>query len=174
MSEQSWIRPQLKLPRLRIEPGTSGTRVNHSHAFSIKRCNWHFQTKKNSALLNTNENNIFFKENALISNIQSIFNMNTSEIDNDAYCVCTHDFSPCTHRNIRPVRTMYAVKISGTQTVYDLMRTQIKISLKLSQNDNLSTSIVRLLCQQSKSSYNMNAASDRFILHTMQYIMYLQ
>ena len=86
-----------------------------------------------------------------------------SEIDNDAYCVCTHDFSPCTHRNIRPVRTMYAVKISGTQTVYDLMRTQIKIPLKLSQNDNLSTSIVRLLCQQSKSSYNMNAASDRFI-----------
>ena len=97
-----------------------------------------------------------------------------SEIDNDAYCVCTHDFSPCTHRNIRPVRTMYAVKISGTQTVYDLMRTQIKIPFKLSQNDNLSTSIVRLLCHQSKSSYNMNAASDRFILHTMQYIMYLQ
>ena len=97
-----------------------------------------------------------------------------SEIDNDAYCVCTHDFSPCTHRNIRPVRTMYAVKISGTQTVYDLMRTQIKIPLKLSQNDNLLTSIMRLLCQQSKSSYNMNAASDRFILHTMQYIMYLQ
>ena len=97
-----------------------------------------------------------------------------SEIDNDAHCVYTHDFSPCTHRNIRPVRTMYAVKISGTQTVYDLMRTQINIPLKLSQNDNLSTSIVRLLCQQSKSSYNMNAASDRFILHTMQYIMYLQ
>ena len=97
-----------------------------------------------------------------------------SEIDNDAYCVCTHDFSPCTHRNIRPVRTMYAVKISGMQTVYGLMRTQIKILLKLSQNDNLSNSIVRLLCQQSKSSYNMNAASDRFILHTMQYIMYLQ
>ena len=97
-----------------------------------------------------------------------------SEIDNDAYCVCTHDFSPCTHRNIRPVRTMYAVKISGTQTVYNLMRTQIKVPLKLSQNDNLSTSFVRLLCQQSKSSYNMNAASDRFILHTMQYIMYLQ
>ena len=93
-----------------------------------------------------------------------------SEIDNDAYCVCTHDFSPCMHRNIRPVRTMYAVKISD----YDLMRTQIKIPLKSSQNENLSTSIVRLLCQQSKSSYNMNAASDRSILHTMQYIMYLQ
>ena len=87
----------------------------------------------------------------------------TSEIDNDAYCVCTHDFSPCTHRNFRPVRTMYGVKISGTQTVCNLMRTQIKIPLKLSQNDNLSTSIVRLLCQQSKGSYNMNAASDRFI-----------
>ena len=64
---------------------------------------------------------------------------------------------------------MYALKISGTQTVYDLMLTQIKIPLKLSQNDNLS-----LLFQQSKSSYNMNAASDRFILHTMQYIMSLQ
>ena len=64
-----------------------------------------------------------------------------SEIDNDAYCVCTHDFSPCTHRNIRPVCTMYAVKISGRQTVYELMRTQIKIPLKLSQNDNLSTSL---------------------------------
>ena len=96
-----------------------------------------------------------------------------SEIDNDAYCVCTHDFSPCTHRNIGPVRTMYAVKISGTQTVYDLICTQIKIPLKLSQNDNLSTSIVRLLCQQSKSSYNMNAASDHFILHTMQYIIHV-
>ena len=60
-----------------------------------------------------------------------------SEIDNDAYRVCTHNFSPCTHRNIRPVRTMYTVKISVTQTVYDLMRTQIKIPLKLSQNDNL-------------------------------------
>ena len=30
-----------------------------------------------------------------------------------------------------------------------------------------------LLCQPSKSSYNINAASDHFILH-MQYIMYLQ
>ena len=115
-------------------------------------------------------------EGARVATIQNIDFSNTkgSEIDNDAYCVCTHDFSPCTHRNIRPVRTMYAVKISGTQAVYDLMRTQIKIPLKWSQNDNLSTSIVRLLCQQSKSSYNMNAASDRFILHTMQYIMYLQ
>ena len=36
-----------------------------------------FSNKKISALLNTNENNVFFKENALISNIQSIFNMNT-------------------------------------------------------------------------------------------------
>ena len=34
--------------------------------------------------------------------------------------------------------------------------------------------ICQLVCQQSKSSYNMNAASDGFILHTMQYIMYLQ
>ena len=104
-----------------------------------------------------------------LSSLQSLLELaqreyTSSEIDNDAYCVCMHDFSPCTHRNIRPVRTMYEEK----------MRTQIKIPLKLSQNDNLSTSIVRLLCQQSKSSYNTNATSDRFILHTMQYIMYLQ
>ena len=105
----------------------------------------------------------FEKDNAYINVDILNYHPFPSEIDNDAHCVCTHDFSPCTHRNIRPVRTMYAVKISGTQTVYDLMRTQIKIPLKLSQNDNLSTSIVRLLCQQSKSSYNMNAASDRFI-----------
>ena len=50
----------------------------------------------------------------------------TSEIDNDAYCVCTHDFSLCTHKKFRPVRTMYAVKISGTLTVFGFMRTQIK------------------------------------------------
>ena len=49
-----------------------------------------------------------------------------SKIDNDAYCVCTHDFSLCTHRKFGPVRTMYAVKISGTQTFFGFMRTQIK------------------------------------------------
>ena len=39
-----------------------------------------------------------------------------------------------------------------------------------------STSFVWLLCQQSKSSYNngINAAFDRSLLHSMQYIMYLQ
>ena len=36
-----------------------------------------FSNIKSSALLSTNENNIFLKENALFSNIQSIFNMNT-------------------------------------------------------------------------------------------------
>ena len=51
------------------------------------------------------------------------------EIDNDAYCVCTHDFS-----------------------------------LKLSQNDNFSTSFVWLLCQQWKSSYNINVAFAGSIL----------
>ena len=96
--------------------------------------------------------------------------MYISEIDNDAYCVCTHDFSLCTHKRFRPVRTMYAVKISGTLTVFGFMRTQIIIPLKLSQNDNFSTSFVWLLCQQSKSSYNIYAAFDR----SMQYIMYLQ
>ena len=49
-----------------------------------------------------------------------------SEIDNAAYCVCTHDFLLCTHKKFRPVHTMYAVKISGTLTVFDFMRTQIK------------------------------------------------
>ena len=49
-----------------------------------------------------------------------------SEIDNYAYCVCTHDFSLCTHKKFRPVHTMYAVKFSGTPTVFELMRTQIK------------------------------------------------
>ena len=45
-----------------------------------------------------------------------------------------------------------------------------EIPLKLSQNDKLSASFVLLLCQQSKSSYNINAAFDRSILHIMQYI----
>ena len=52
--------------------------------------------------------------------------MDYSEIDNDAYCVCTHEFLLCTHKKFRPVRTMYAVKLSGTLTVFDFMRTQIK------------------------------------------------
>ena len=73
-----------------------------------------------------------------------------SEIDNDAYCVCTHDFSLCTHKKFRPVRTMYAVKISGTLTVFGFMRTQIKIPLKLKQTGNFSSSFVWLLCQQSE------------------------
>ena len=97
-----------------------------------------------------------------------------SEIDNDAYCVCTYDFSLSTHKKFRPVGTMYAVKISGTLTVFGFMRTQIKIHLKLKQTGNFSSSFVWLLCQQSKSSYHINAAFDRSILHIMQYIMYLQ
>ena len=46
-----------------------------------------------------------------------------SEEDNDAYCVCTHDFSLCTHKN-SDLRvpctqyTMYAVKISGRRTAF--------------------------------------------------------
>ena len=57
--------------------------------------------------------------------------------DNDAYYVYmrTHDFSLCTLK-IRPVRTIYAVKVSGTQTVFSFMRTQIKYSV--SQIDNFS------------------------------------
>ena len=71
-----------------------------------------------------------------------------SDVDNNAYCVCTHDFSLCTHKKLRPVRTMYGVKISGTQTGFGFMRTQIKISLNLLQNDNqFSTYFVWLLCQ---------------------------
>ena len=66
----------------------------------------------------------------------------TSEVDNDEYCVCMHDFLLCTHKKLRPVHTMYTVKISGTQTVFGFMRTEIKIPLKLSHNDNFSTSFV--------------------------------
>ena len=92
-----------------------------------------------------------------------------------------HDFLLCTHRKIRPVRTMCVVKISGTQTVFGLVRIQIKKNqtLKLSQNGYFSASFVWLLCQskssyncQSKSSYNINAAFECSILHIMQYIMY--
>ena len=60
-------------------------------------------------------------------NHETIF---SSKIDNNAYCVCTHDFSLCTHRKFGPVRTMYAVKISGTQTFFGFMRTQIKKNLQ--------------------------------------------
>ena len=42
----------------------------------------------------------------------------TSEIDNDAYCICMHDFLLCTHKKFRPMSTMYAVKISSTKTVF--------------------------------------------------------
>ena len=45
-----------------------------------------------------------------------------------------------------------------------------RIHLKLPQNDNFSAIFVWLLCLQSKSSYNINAAFDRPILHIMQYI----
>ena len=41
-----------------------------------------------------------------------------SEVDNDAYCACTHDFSLCTHVKFGPVCTMYAVKIGGTRTIF--------------------------------------------------------
>ena len=34
--------------------------------------------------------------------------------------------------------------------------------------------IFNLLCQHSKSSYNINADFDCSIIHIMQYIMYLQ
>ena len=64
---------------------------------------------------------------------------------------------------------MYTVKISGTQAVFDFMCTQIKIPLKLSQNENCLASFVWLLCQQSKSSYNIKAAFDCSILHIMQF-----
>ena len=64
-----------------------------------------------------------------------------SEIDNNAYCVCTHDFSLFTHKKFRPVCTMYAVKISGKLTVFGFMRTQIEIPLKLSQNDIFSAAL---------------------------------
>ena len=58
--------------------------------------------------------------------IRPHFTCLNSEIDNDVYCVCTHDISLCTHTKFRHVRTMYAVKFSGTQTVFGFMRTQLK------------------------------------------------
>ena len=84
----------------------------------------------------------------------------TSEIDDDAYCVCVLTIFHSVRIKIRPVRTMYAVKISDMQTVFCFMRTQIKnmYLLKLSQINNFLTSFVWLLCQQSKSSYNINVA----------------
>ena len=75
-----------------------------------------------------------------------------------------HDFSLCTHKKFRPVHTLYAVKISSTQTVFSFMRTLDKIPLKLSQNENFSTTFVWLLCQQSKRSYNIDEAFDHSIL----------
>ena len=107
-----------------------------------------------------------------MSLIKSIidFYVVVSEIDNDAYCVCTHDFSLCTQRKFGTQRTMYAVKISGTQTVFGFMRTQKIQTLKLSENDNFSTSFVWLLCQQWKSSYNINVAFARSLLNIMRYL----
>ena len=93
----------------------------------------------------------------------------SSEVDNDVYCVCTHDISLRTHNKSRPVRNMYAVKISGTQTVFNLMRTQIRIQLTLSQNGKFSTSLllVLLLCPESKSSYNL---LFHITYHAMYYV----
>ena len=53
-----------------------------------------------------------------------------SDVDNDAYCLCTHNFLLCTHKKFRPVHTMYAVKIGGTQTFFSFMHTQIKNTFK--------------------------------------------
>ena len=69
------------------------------------------------------------------------------------------------------LRIMYTVKISGTQIVFGFMRTQIKLPLQLSQNDNFSFSFVWLLCQQSKSSYNINAVFDHSILHIISSVV---
>ena len=41
----------------------------------------------------------------------------TSNLDNDVYCICTHDTSICTHKKFRPVRTMYNVAIYYVSTV---------------------------------------------------------
>ena len=54
-----------------------------------------------------------------------------SDVDNDAYCLCTHNFLLCTHKKFRPVRTWYAEKIGGTQTFFSFMRTQIKNTFKI-------------------------------------------
>ena len=77
----------------------------------------------------------------VIEAISDLRRRGSSDVDNDAYYICTHDFSLCSHKKFRPVRTMYAVIISGTQTIFGFMRTQIKLYLKLSQNDNFSTNL---------------------------------
>ena len=51
--------------------------TNQISRFLNKAVQLAFSNIKISTLLNINENNIFLKENALISNIQSIYNMNT-------------------------------------------------------------------------------------------------
>ena len=58
-------------------------------------------------------------------------------------------------------------KINSTQTDFGFMRNQIKIPLKLSQNDKFTTSFAGLPRQQSKRSYNINAAFDHSTLHIM-------
>ena len=93
----------------------------------------------------------------------------SSEIDNDVYCVCTHDISLCTHTKFRHVHTMYAVKFSGTQTVFGFMRAQLKYLSENRDKTIFFTNLIWLLCQQSNSSYNNNVAFDRSLLHIMQY-----
>ena len=84
-------------------------------------------------------------------------------------------FSLCTHKKFRPVRTMYAVKISGTLlTVFDFMRTQIKIPLKLKQTGNFQVVLSGCSVNNRKVVNHIYAAFDGSILHIMQYIMYLQ
>ena len=72
---------------------------------------------------------------------------------------------------IIPVCTMYAVKISGTHTFFGFVYSD-KIPVKFSQNNNLTTSFVWLLCQQSKSSNNIYVAFDRPILHTLYHAIH--
>ena len=89
----------------------------------------------------------------------------------------THDFSLCTHQNFRPVRTMYTLKKTAVRKQFLIDEYSDKIPLNLSQNISFSTSFVRLLCQQSKSIDNIkftDLAFNRPILHSMQYVMYLQ
>ena len=102
-----------------------------------------------------------------------ITTINGSDVDNDAYCVCTHDFSLCTHKKLRPVRTMYAVKISGTQTVFGFMRTQIKIPFKFLICYKMTINFQLILSGCSANNRKVVTILiqffDRSILHIMQY-----
>ena len=88
-----------------------------------------------------------------------------SEVDNDAYYVCTHNFSLCTHKNIQTCAYHVHSKNQQYTNSFRFYAYSDKNTFKI---DTFSTSFVWLLCQQSKSSYNINAG----ILHQFLVIVF--